>query len=156
LLKDGDPDGRREDYAGLVGRLAVRWPPRSEGLRLRAGMEMGYAPETPTNAAVDLPGAGDASGLAWDIVISAMDIAPHHHIGVNYGRTGAGWLLAPQFRPNEELREIRYQWRPEHLPLLEARIRHRQDLEKLEGVQEKRSVFDLFVRLTWRFTIKEF
>ena len=133
----------------------MRWPQRSEGLRLRAGMEMGYAPETPTDAAVGLPGTGDTCGLAWDVVISAMDIAPDHHIGINYARTGAGWLLAPQFRPNEELREIRYMWEPERLPLFEARIRQREDLEKLAGAIKKRSVFDLFVRLTWRFTIKD-
>ena len=34
MLKDGDPDGRRKDYWGLVGRLTFRWPQRNEGLRL--------------------------------------------------------------------------------------------------------------------------
>lgn len=155
LLKDGEPEGRRTDYWGLVGRLMVRWPPEKEGLRLRAGAEIGYAPETPTAEAKGLPGTGDADGLAWDVVISAMDFAPGHSIGVNYGLTGAGWLLSPQFRPNEELIEIRHMWRPERLPLLESRIRRRQELDPLVDSAQRRTQYDFFVRLTWRFTLKE-
>ena len=156
LLKDGDPDGRREDYWGLVGRLAIRWPKRSEGRRLRAGAEVGYAPETPTNEASQLGDSGDVDGLAWNVVVSAMGFAPGHNIGINYARTGAGWLLSPQFRPNEELFEIRYQWRPEHFPLLEARVRWREDLQHLMGAVQKRDVLDFYLRLTWEFTIKDF
>ena len=155
LLKDGDPDGRREDYWGLVGRLTVRWPQRSEGPRLRAGMEVGYAPERPTAEAVDLDGSGDVDGLAWDVVVSAMGFAPGHSIGLNYGRTGPAWFLSPQFRPNEELIEIRYQWRPARLPLLEFRVRRRQDLDQLVGTLQKGNVLDGYVRLTWEFTIKD-
>jgi len=155
LLKDGEPDGRRTDYWGLVGRLMCVWPPEKEGLRLRAGPEIGYAPETPTYEAQNLPGSGDVSGLAWNVVISAIDFAPAHSIGVNYGRTGAGWLLSPQYRPNEELIEIRHMWRPERFPLLESRIRRRQELDQLVDTIQRRTQYDFFVRLTWRFTIKE-
>jgi len=156
LLKDGDPDGRREDYWGLVGRLAARWPQRSEGLRLRAGAELGYAPVTPTAQAVDLDGSGDVDGMAWNVVVSAMDLAPGHSIGLNYARTGPAWFLSPQFRPNEELIEVRYQWRPQHLPLLEARGRWREGLEQLTRVAQEGQVFDFYLRLTWEFTIKDF
>jgi hypothetical protein len=119
----------------LVGRLAVRWPPEAEGLRLLAG---------------------DADGLAWNLVASATDFAPGHSIGVNYGRTGAGWLLSPQYRPNEELIEIRYMWRPERFPQFEPRIRRRQELDQLVDTARKRTQYDFFVRLTWRFTIKDY
>ena len=95
------------------------------------------------------------SGLAWNVVISAIDFAPAHSIGVNYGRTGAGWLLSPQYRPNEELIEIRHMWRPERFPLLESRIRRRQELDQLVDTIQRRTQYDFFVRLTWRFTIKE-
>ena len=95
------------------------------------------------------------SKLEHPHVVSVMDFAPNHHIGLQYARTDAGWLLAPQFRPNEELYEIRYQWRSERFPLLEARIRTREDKEQEVGTEQKRFVFDGFVRLTWRFTIKE-
>jgi hypothetical protein len=151
-----DADGSRRDYWGLVGRVAVRWPQRSEGPRLRAGMELGYAPVTPTKEAVGLPGPGHVDGLAWDVVISAMDFAPGHNIGLNYGRTGAAWFLSPQFRPNEELIEIRYQWRPERFPLTEARIRRREDLEQLVGASRKRVTWDFYARMTWQFEIKKF
>ena len=65
--------------------------------------------------------------------------------------TGAGWLLSPQFRPNEELFEIRYQWRSRVLPLFEWRIRWREDLVKSVDAQRKREVFDMYLRLTWEF-----
>lgn len=151
LLEDGDPNGRREDYWGFVGRLAVRWPQRSSGIRLRAGTEIGYAPEKPTPQALSLD--TDVSGLAWDIVASIMDFQPGQSIGVNYARTGDGWFLSPQFRPNEELFEIHYQWRPREPLLVEARVRWREDLEQLVGTLQKREVFDMFLRLTWRFTV---
>jgi len=93
-------------------------------------------------------------GLAWDIVASVMDFKPGHNIGINYAWTGAGCFLSPQFRPNEEMFEIRYQWRSGRIPLLEARIRWREDLVELVDTDRKRSVVDLFVRLTWRFTLR--
>lgn len=152
LLRDGNPSGASEDYWGFVGRLVARWPQRSEGMRLRAGFEIGFAPETPEADAVNL--SDDADGLAWDIVASIIDFRPNHSIGVNYARTGAGWLLSPQFRPNEELIEIHYMWRPEGWPFLEARLRRREDLEQLVGAHQKRKEFDMFIRLTWNFTFK--
>jgi hypothetical protein len=153
LLKDGDPDGRRTDYWGFVGRLMFVWPPEKEGLRLRAGTEIGYAPETPTHEAVNLPGTGDVSGLAWNIVASAMDVAPGHSIGLNYARTGAGWLISPQYRPNEELIEIRWQWLDWKIPMLETRIRRRTELDQQVDTARRRTQWDFFVRATYRFTL---
>ena len=94
--------------------------------------------------------------LAWDVVASIMDFRPGHNIGLNYARTGAGWFLSPQFRPNEELFEIRYQWRGRLLPLLEARVRWREDLEQLTGAVQKRKEFDFYLRVTWEFDIANF
>ncbi len=154
LLKDGTADGRREDYWGVVGRLVGRWPQRREGIRLRAGIEMGYAPNTATREAVGVTSSVD--GLAWDVVVSLMDFLPTHSIGINYAQTGAGWLLAPQFRPNEELFEIRYIWNPRSplWPLVEARIRWRDDLEQIVGESQKREEFDGYLRFTWDWTFK--
>jgi len=139
----------------MVGRGAWRWPQRSDGIRLRTGLELGYAPNTQTAQAANL--AADANGLAWDVVVSLLDFQPGHSIGVNYAQTGAGWLLAPQFRPNEELFEIRYIWRPVNLkivPLLEVRIRWREDLEQELTASQKRQEFDGYIRMTWEFMIK--
>ncbi len=153
LLVDGDRGGRREDYWGVVGRLAARWPCRSEGLRVRAGAEIGYAPETPTAEAVDL--ADSVDGLAWQGSASLMDLRPGHSLGLNYGRTGAGWLLSPQFRPNERLLEIRYAGHLPGIPRLEARIRWRKELEQRLAAGRRREEIDFFVRATWRFTVRE-
>ena len=149
LLKDGTTSGPREDYWAVVARLAARWPQVSEGPRLRTGIEFGYAPERPTPAASGLN--SNVDGLAWNVVVSLMDFKPTHNIGINYGRTGAGWLLSPQFAQNEELFEIRYQWRPKRFPPIDARIRWREDIEQQSGAMQKREVLDAFVRITWQF-----
>ena len=154
LLTDGDPNGRREDYWGVVGRLAARWPQRTTGIRLRVGTEIGYAPKTAAPAAAPFNIAEESDGLAWDMVASIMDFQPRHSIGINYARTGAGWLLSPQFQPNEQLFEIRYMWRPAGLPFFEMRVRWREDLEQPIGTLQKREEFDMYIRLTWAFNLK--
>ena len=102
---------------------------------------------------VDLAGAGDADGLAWNIAISLMEFKPDHSIGVNYGQVGAGWLLSPQFRQNESLIEIRYQWRRSKQLALDFRIRQRRELEQLSLSDRKREELDFFLRFTWGKTI---
>jgi len=89
-------------------------------------------------------------------VVSLMDFMPTHSIGINYAQTGAGWLISPQFRPNEELLELRYIWNPgkRYWPLLEARIRRRGDIEQNVGASQKYEEFDSYIRLTWEFTFK--
>ena len=71
-------------------------------------------------------------------------------------RTGAGWLLSPQFRPNDELFEIRYQWRPRRTLLLEARTRWREDMVGFVGAERSRNELDFYLRLTWEFKLKDF
>ena len=154
LLKDGELSGRREDYYGIVVRAANRWPERNEGIRLRTAFEVGYAPETQTMAAAGLDGEGDTDGLAWNVVLSIMDFKPRHSIGVNYGEAGAGWLLSPQFRQNERLFEIRYQWRKSRQFAVDLRIRQRRDIEPLAFTLEKREETDVFLRLTWGKSIR--
>jgi hypothetical protein len=154
LLKDGTQSGRREDYYGVVLRSANRWPERDDGIRLRVAAELGYAPETQTLAAAGLAGSGDTDGLGWNVVLSLMDFKPHHSIGVNYGRVGAGWLLSPQFRPNESLTEIHYLWRRSRDFAIDIRVRQREELEQRVLTDRKRKELDFFVRFTWGTTIR--
>lgn len=154
LLKDGEFSGRREDYYGIVARSSNRWPDRNDGPRLRVASEIGYATETQTKAAAGLAGDGDADGLAWNIAISVMEFVPNHSIGVNYGEVGAGWLLSPQFRQNETLSEIRYQWRKSKQLAFDFRIRRRKEMEQLEFSDRKREELDFFIRFTWGGTIR--
>ena len=154
MLVDNDLAGPREDYWGFVGRLAARWPQRREGIRLRAGIEVGYAPNTASAQGANL--ASDASGFAWDGVLSLMDFMPGHSIGINYAQTGAGWYLSPQFRPNEELFEIRYLLQRAKWPLLEFRVRWREELEQQLMTAQKAYAFDGYLRLTWLFDARAF
>jgi hypothetical protein len=84
-----------------------------------------------------------------------MNFRPGHSIGLNYGRIGAGWLLSPQYRQNEELKEIRYVWRYRDNQSLEIRFRQRDDLDQLLTAQNKRDDFDLYVRFTSGFKLQE-
>ena len=154
LLKDGLLSGRREDDYGIVVRTANRWPERDEGIRLRVAAELGYAPETQTRTAAGLVGDGDVDGLAWYVVLSLMDFKPKHSIGVNYGEVGAGWLLSPQFRQNESLAEIRYQWRKSRQLAFDFRIRQRKELEQPALTTGRREELDFFLRFTWGGTLK--
>jgi len=153
LLKDGTQSGRREDYYGFVIRSSNRWPERNDGTRLRVAAEVGYAPETQTRAAAGLAGDGDVDGLAWNFVVSVMDFIPDHNVGLNFGRVGAGWLLSPQFRQNESLVEIRYQWRKTKNLALDFRVRQREELEQLVFGDRKRKELDFFIRFTWGGTL---
>lgn len=149
LKKDGALSGAREDYYGIVARLSNRWPNRDDGPRVRLASEIGYAPNTQTSASSGITGGGDTDGLAWNIALSFMEFVPNHSIGVNYGRVGAGWLLSPQFRQNEHLTEIRYQWRRNRNLSFEVRLRQRKELEQLVFFDERRKELDFFVRFTW-------
>jgi hypothetical protein len=158
LLKDGFvDDSRRKDYWGIVARFAGRYPRRSTGRRIRFSGELGYAPETPTESAVNLAGADDessgddTSGFAAAVTLSLIDFVPKHSIGLNLAHTEAGWLLSPQYNKNERLIELRYVWVATNSLTVDARIRGRQELNRLNDAAQRRSELDAFVRFTWRF-----
>jgi hypothetical protein len=152
LLIDGAPNGRLDDYWGIVARVAARWPQRSDRLRLRVSSEVGFAPNTQTRAAAQLPGAGKVDGWAWNLTASIMDFLPSHSIGLNYGRTDAGWLLSPQYTDNEELFEIRYLWRRNANFTVEFRARRRIDLEQRVNAVRKRDRHDIYLRFSWGYS----
>ena len=156
LLKDGDRQGRLEDYWGVVGRFAARWTvSEKHDMRFRISGEVGYAPETPTNQASDIGMSGDSDGLGWAVTAALINFRQGHSIGLAYGRTAAGWLLSPQYRQNEELKEFRYVWRYRNNRSFEIRFRQRDDLDRLLTAQNKLDDFDLFVRFTSGFTLLE-
>lgn len=151
LMVDGEIDGRRDSYIGVVGRLAFRWPLQTSGPFFRGGFEVGYAPNVPTSEGANLE--DDVDGLAWNVTASIMDFRPRHNIGVSYSHTGAGWLLSPNFAHNEESFEIRYQWRRRNRPAIDFRIRWREDIEQQITAVRKRERLDAFLRLTWQFDL---
>lgn len=150
LADHGLADPSREDYVTIDARVAAEWPLRADGPRLVTGAEVGYALDTPRDAAAGTGGSGDAGGLAWQVQASVYDFAPRHHIGVAIGRADAGWLISPDFRPNDRSAEIRYQWQFRPKTSMEARVRDRRELEHPAGTRE-RVDRDLYVRVTHKF-----
>ena len=144
----GDP--AREDYLAIDARIAAEWPLREGGPRFVAGAEIGYAPRTPRAGVVGTGSGGDAGGLAWQVLASVYDFAPRHHIGIAVGRADAGWLLSPDYRPNDRSAEIRYQWQFLPKTSMEARVRERTELEHPAG-NRARVDRDVYVRLTHKF-----
>ena len=151
LLQEGVSTGPREDYVGIVARLATARPFGDKGRRWNVTGEIGYAPETPTKSAVNLAGDGDVDGFALAVTASVMDLWPSHSIGINYARTDPGWLLSPQYRDNEELFEIRYLWRKSENLVIDTRVRWREELDQQVTQSQKLDEFDFFARLTYRF-----
>ncbi|MGI9290278.1 MAG: hypothetical protein ACR2QG_03255 [Gammaproteobacteria bacterium] len=157
LLVDGTKQGERKDYWGYVGRTAARFP-LGDGLeRLQLAAEVGFAPETPEEAAIDTGLAGtstdDTDGLAWNVSASWMDFYPDHSIGFQYARTEAGWLLSPNYINNSNQMELRYSWRPEGNVILDARIRHRKEIERISGSAQKAEEWQFFLRATVRYSL---
>ena len=150
LADRGPGDPAREDYLAIDARIAAEWPLREGGPRFVAGAEIGYAPRTPPAGVVGTGSSGDAGGLAWQVLASVYDFAPRHHIGIAIGRADAGWLLSPDYRPNDRSAEIRYQWQFLPRTSMEARVRERTELEHPAG-SRARVDRDVYVRLTHRF-----
>jgi len=144
----GDP--AREDYVAIDARIAAEWPLREGGPRFVAGAEVGYAPRTPLGTAAGTGSGSDTGGLAWQVLASVYDFAPRHHIGIAVGRADAGWLLSPDYRPNDRSAEIRYQWQFLPKTSMEARVRERTELDHPAGTRA-RVDRDVYVRLTHKF-----
>jgi opacity protein-like surface antigen len=151
LAADGIDAPARQDYVTVTARGAAQWPLTETGLRFLTGAEIGYAPNTPRATVAGVGDSGDASGLAWQISANLYDVAPGHHVGVVYARIGGGWLLSGSFRGNDELSEIRYQWRFSRRWSLETRYRIREELKIPPMATRARVDKDFYLRVTGRF-----
>lgn len=151
LRTEGGISSPVDDYIGIVARVAAARPFGDKGRRWNVSGEIGYAPETPTLSALNIPGDDKADGLAWAVTASIMDLWPRHSIGLNYAHTDAGWLLSPQYQNGEELLEARYIWRKEKSFAVEVRARWREDLDQQIDQARKRDGVDFFVRATVGF-----
>lgn len=150
LLVTGATSGPREDYYAWAGRAALRWPEVDSGMRFLLGVELGYAPNTPQQSALQLGGSERADGTAWQTSFNLLDLKPGHSIGVVLGEADSGWLVSPDFRENERLAEIRYQWKFDKKLSLEARLRERVEVDKKTTARQQREETDYYVRLTYK------
>src|SRR5690554_4370315 len=137
----------QRDYIGFTGRLGLQWQ-LAGSARLVAGGELAWAPETPTWAALNLPGQGKADGFGYQLMLNVMDIRPGHSVGLIHGEADAGWLLSTDFVNNQSQTELRYSWdvMPGHQ--FQARVRQRDDVRRFVGAQRKRAETNVFVRYT--------
>ena len=140
----------RDDYIGLVGRAAAQWPLK-RGKKFILGGALGYAPNTPEKGKIKLPGSGGADGLAWQASFNIMNMKPGHSIGLVLAEADGGWLLSPDFRPNERLTEVRYRWDIAKKYRLEIRGRQRKEIEKQTTATQKRDSKDYYIRFTYKF-----
>jgi hypothetical protein len=115
------------------------------------GLEVGYAPNTPQQSALKLGGVERADGMAWQTSFNLLDILPNHSIGLVLGKADAGWLISPDFRENDRLAEIRYQWKINKSFSLESRLRERIELDKQTTAARRRDDTDYYLRLTYKF-----
>ncbi len=150
LSTNGSVSGPVEDYVAFVGRLAAQWP-LAGGTKLRAGVELGYAPNTPMKAAIGTGTTGNTGGLAWQIQVSFLDVFPRHSFALQHGRAQGGWLISPDFRNNEILYELRHEWRIVENHTLTTRLRRRDEMDTLVGAAGARRDEDIFLRYTLSF-----
>jgi len=151
LATDGIGAERRDDYFTFTAKLFAEWPVGSNGMRGGLGGELGYAPNTPVESVVNAGGAANADGWARTFSMNLMDFMPHHNIAFVFGRAGAGWLISPDFRNNDRLLEIRYQWRFSPALSMEARLRRREEIDLPDGVTRARIDDDFYLRFSAKF-----
>lgn len=151
LAHEGADSPARRDYATLVARTAAAWPLGDSGMRLVAAGEIGHALNRPARRVLGLTGKKEVSGNAWQASLNLFDIHPGHHLGIVYGRVQPGWLISNDFRNNDELAEIRYQWRPSPNLSTEIRYRWRRELELPVDTNRPRRDRDIYARVTLRF-----
>jgi hypothetical protein len=151
LADQGLGDSSREDYLAVAAKMAAAWPLGESGLRLVAAGEIGHAINRPERRVIGLSGENAVSGNGWQASLNLMDIRPGHSVGAVYGRLQGGWLISNDYRNNDELAEVRYQWRLSRELSIEIRYRWRRELELPDGADRPRRDRDVYARATVRF-----
>lgn len=150
LASNGLAAARRDDYLALSLRAAATWP-LDGGSRFQLAGEIGQALDTPTRSSLRLGTRGDTRGLAWQASANWLDFAPQQALALLYGRAEAGWLISPDFQPNMDLLELRWQWTPAKHSAFEARWRRREDIDLRTDRPLSRIDRDIYVRYTYKF-----
>ena len=151
LAEQGLSQAARKDYLTVAAKAAAAWPLGDAGMRLLAAGEIGHAFKRPERQVIGLSGQQQVGGNAWQASLNLMDIHPGHNLGAVYGRLQGGWLISNDYRNNDELAEIRYQWRPNPDLSMEVRYRWRRELELPAGLERPRRDRDVYARVTLRF-----
>src|SRR5699024_7991178 len=149
LAPNGVSSPVREDYLTMTAKAAAEWPLGKGPTRFVLAGEYGHAFNTPKERVMLTGLSGDdVDGDGYQISANLFDIRPGHNLGVVYGRVESGWLIANDFRNNDELYEIRYQHHFSPSLRVAVRFRIREEIERraaASGLQRDR---DLYVRFT--------
>jgi len=152
LAPNGVSSPVREDYLTMTAKAAAEWPLGKGPTRFVLAGEYGHAFNTPKERVMLTGLSGDdVDGDGYQISANLFDIRPGHNLGVVYGRVESGWLIANDFRNNDELYEIRYQHHFSPSLRVAVRFRIREEIERraaASGLQRDR---DLYVRFTYKF-----
>ena len=144
-----EPAAGRDDYLALNLRAAAVFP-RAQGGRFMLAGEVGRALQTPSRASLGLGDRGEVGGTALQLSANWLDLRPGHDLALLYGRAEAGWLLSPDFVPNMDLQELRYQWTVDKHSAFEFRLRRREDLGLRTDRPDRRIDKDFYVRYTYK------
>lgn len=155
LARDGIDAPARDDYVTVTAKLAAGWELGDAvglpGARLVLAGELGHALNRPARSAVGLANDRDAGGTAFQAGADLADFVPGHTLGLALGRLPAGWLISNDFRPNEDLVELRYVWLVNDRLQFDVRGRVRREREVPAAAETARRDRDVRTRLTWRF-----
>ncbi len=151
LAPAGISSPERDDYILGAFKFGAGWDLSNSGRRLVAVGELAHAFNTPLNSTLRLPGTGDADGWGWQFGADLVNVFPRHTVGVNYGQSDGGMLISNDFRQNEELAELRWQFQYSTALRFEFRARWRRELDRLIGAGFLQRDRDLRFRTTYRF-----
>ena len=150
LAPFGPGNAARDDYLAATAKAAAAWDLGASQRRFLVAGEVGYAPNTPDQTVMG-SGNDDTSGLAWQASVNLLDVFPAHNVGVVYSRVGDGWLISPDFSPNDWALEARWFWRVNPSLAFDARVRRRSEIDLPFATLHPRRTEDFYVRATWRF-----
>ncbi|MEX0900692.1 MAG: hypothetical protein WD081_08405 [Gammaproteobacteria bacterium] len=140
----------RDDHLSVTAKSAAAWRFGSEGTRLLVAGEAGYARNTPRQTILG-SGNDDALRFGWQVSLSVIDVVPSHSIGIVYGRVADGWLISPDYSPNQWALEARWLWRLNAAWAVDARIRRRAEIDLPFPSLHPRRYDDFYLRATWRY-----
>lgn len=140
----------RDDYLAATAKAAAAWPVGAADARLLIAGEAGYARNTPRQTILG-SGNDETYRFAWQTSVNVMELIPSHSVGIVYGRVADGWLISPDYSPNQWALEARWLWRLNAAWAIDARVRRRAEIDLPFPALHPRRDEDFYLRATWQF-----
>ena len=140
----------RDDYLAITAKTAAGWRIGAGDTRVLLAGEAGYARNTPRQTILG-SGNDETYRFAWQSSLNLIDLWPSHSVGVVYGRVADGWLISPDYAPNQWAIEARWLWRFNEAWAFDARVRRRAEIDLPFPALHPRRFEDFYLRATWQF-----